>query len=354
MKLYQKYIAKNILASTALVLTILLALYTFMDFIEELDDLGRGSYDLSSIGLHLLLTMPMRIYELLPVAALIGSVLGLGTMASNSELVALRAAGVSVKQVGRAVLKVAIILSVLALFVGEVIRPPSEQAARETQSEALTGTIGSRSEFGFWTRDGNHFNHIKKIEADGSFSGISIYEFDASNRLRVITRAATATYDGESWLLKDVLRSIIDENGVEVRSSADALWHSQLNPGMVNIVVVPAEFLPVWDLLGYISYLKDNHQSVERYQLAFWDKVMMPVNTAIMVLLAVPFIFGPLRSSPVGGRILLGTLVGVGFHLVNQSFQQMGLVFGLMPILSATLPALLFAMLGYLMLRRAN
>jgi lipopolysaccharide export system permease protein len=139
-----------------------------------------------------------------------------------------------------------------------------------------------------------------------------------------------------------------------VRSSADALWHSQLNPGMVNIVVVPAEFLPVWDLLGYIGYLKDNHQSVERYQLAFWDKVMMPVNTAIMVLLAVPFIFGPLRSSPVGGRILLGTLVGVGFHLVNQSFQQMGLVFGLMPILSAMLPALLFAMLGYLMLRRAN
>jgi lipopolysaccharide export system permease protein len=349
MRILSKYIAKNILASTLLVLLVLLALYTFMDFISELDDLGKGDYQLIDILIYIGLTMPKRIYELLPVAALLGSVVGLGNLASQSELVAMRAAGYAIKDINKAVVVVAVVLMIAALVIGEGIRPIAEQSAREMQSVAQTGTVGSRTEHGFWTRDGNHFNHIERISGDGSFSNIAIYEFDEQHRLRILTKAAKAEYQDDGWLLSDVVQSTIDERGVKVRSVTHARWKSQLNPGMVNIVVVPPEFLPVWDLLQYVDYLKDNHQAVAQYELAFWSKLFMPLSSAVMVLLAVPFVFGPLRSTPIGGRILAGALTGIGFHLFNQSFQHMGLVFGLIPWLASAFPTVVFAGIAWWM-----
>jgi len=356
MTILQRYIAQTILASTVLVLLILLGLYTFMDFITELDDLGKGQYQIGDIASYIALSMPKRIYELLPVAALLGSVLGLGNLASQSELVVMRAAGMSVAQINKAVMIVAISLMVVAVFVGEIVRPPAEQKARAIQSIAQSGEVGSELDHGFWSRDGSHFNHIDRILQDGRFSGISIYEFDTENRLRIITESETAEYDNEddSWLLSNVVQSTLDEQGVQIRSIEHARWKSQLNPGMVNIVVVPPEFLPVWSLIQYVSFLKENHQAVEKYQMAFWMKIMMPISSAVMVFLAVPFIFGPLRSSPIGGRILAGALVGIGFHLFNQSFQHLGLVFGVLPWLAAAFPTVVFAGLGYYMMQRVR
>lgn len=354
MGLLQRYIARSILTSTVLVLLILLGLYTFMDFVAELEDLGKGDYHLKEAAIYILLSMPKRIYELLPIAALLGSVLGLGNLASQSELVAMRAAGVSVQQINKAVMIVAICLMLVAVFIGEILRPPLEQRAREIQSTAQTGTVGSRSQHGFWTRDGLHFNHIRRIQADGHFSDISIYEFDNQHRLRMVTKAQEAYYEGDSWTLSDVVQSKIDEQGVEVRSVAHALWRSQLNPGMVNIVLVPPEFLPLWSLLDYIKYLKDNHQASAQYEIAFWIKIMMPLSSAVMVFLAVPFVFGSLRTSPIGGRILIGSLVGISFHLLNQSFQHLGIVFGLLPWLTAAFPTLVFAICGVLLMRRIH
>jgi len=354
MTILQRYIAKTILTSTLLVLVILLGLYTFMDFMAELNDLGKGQYSLMNALSYLAFSMPKRIYELLPIAALLGSVLGLGNLASQSELVAIRAAGISIQQINKSVMIVALCLMFIAVFIGEVVRPPAEQYAREIQSVAQTGTVGTRSDHGFWTRDGLHFNHINKILPDGHFSGISIYEFDDQHRLRIVTKAKEAQYEDDNWILTDVVQSTIDEKGVEVRSVEHARWKSKLNPGMVNIVVVPPEFLPVWGLLEYINFLDDNHQSVGQYKMAFWMKIMMPFSSAVMVFLAVPFIFGPLRTSPVGGRILAGALVGIGFHLFNQSFQHIGLVFGVLPWLSAAIPTLSFALMGWYLMKKVH
>jgi len=352
MTILQRYLAKTILTSTGLVLLVLLGLYTFMDFIGELEDIGKGQYQLADVFSYLALSMPKRFYELLPIAALLGSVLGLGSLASQSELVVMRAAGISIQKISQAVMIVALALMLIALFVGEVIRPPAEQKAREMQSMAQTGTVGTRSENGFWTRDGAHFNHIERISPEGQFSGISIYEFDDENRLLNITQAEKASYDGDSWTLSNVVQSTINKRGVEVSAVEYAEWVSTLNPGMVNIVIVPPEFLPVWSLLEYIDYLESNNQSVAQYQMAFWMKVMMPLSSAVMVFLAVPFVFGPLRTAPIGGRILVGALVGIGFHLFNQSFQHIGLVFGVLPWVAAAFPTALFAGLGYYWIKK--
>lgn len=352
MRLLQRYIAKTILSSTAMVLLVLLGLYTFMDFVGELNDLGKGQYQLADIFSYMALSMPKRIYELLPVAALLGSVLGLGNLASQSELVAMRAAGISVQQINKAVMIVALCLMFVAVFMGEVLRPPAEQKAREIQSLAQTGTVVSQSDHGFWTRDGLHFNHIRQILPDGTFSGISIYEFDEQNRLRTITKAKEAEYEDDSWTLSDVVQSTIDEQGVRVRSVEYARWKSELDPGLVDVVIVPPEYLPVWDLAEYIDYLKNNQQSATRYQMAFWMKVMMPISSAVMVFLAVPFVFGPLRSAPIGGRIVSGALVGIGFHLFNQSFQHMGIVFGFLPWIAAIFPTAVFALVGWYLMKK--
>lgn len=352
MKLLHRYIVAMVLSSTLLVLLVLLGLYTFMDFVNELDDLGKGSYGLTEIFSYLALSMPKRIYDLLPVAALLGSVLGLGTMLSQGELVAMRAVGMSIEQINKAAALVALCLMLITLFIGEVVRPPAEQKAQAIQSLAQTGTVEMKSEHGFWTRDGLHFNHIKRILPNGQFEDISIYEFDAKNRLLTITKAKQANYVDKSWSLTDVMQSMIDERGVKIRTIEHTRWRSSLNPGIANIVVMKPEFLPIWNLVQYISYLKENKQSVEQYQMAFWMKIMMPISAAVMVFLAVPFVFGPLRTTPIGGRILVGALVGIGFHLFNQSFQHAGLVFGMLPWLSATIPTTIFAGLAWYFMKK--
>jgi len=354
MKILSRYISKTILSSTLMVLFVLLGLYTFMDFIAELNDLGKGNYQLMDIATYIFLTMPKRLYELLPVAALLGTVLGLGSLASQSELVAMRAAGISIQQINRAVMMAALLLMFIAVILGEVIRPFSEQKAEELQSVAQTGTTGSHSDHGFWTRDGLHFNHIEHILPDSRFLGISIYEFDQQHHLLSVIKAEQAEYIDEHWLLTDVVKSDIDQQGVRVKSEKHAEWQSKLNPGLLNIVIVPPAFLPVWELVDYIDYLKSNNQAVDHYEIALWTKIMMPFASAVMVFLAVPFVFGPLRSAPIGGRIVTGALVGIGFHLFNKSFQHMGLVFRLEPWLSATIPILLFASLAWFMMRRTR
>lgn len=354
MRVLTRYIASTILASTALVLAVLLALYTFIDFVTELEDLGKGEYGLAEIARYISLSMPKRIYELLPIAALLGSVVGLGNLASQSELVVMRAAGLSMGKINSAVILVAVVLFIVALFMGEVVRPITEQKAQTFQSLAQTGTVSMQSNYGFWTRDGNHFNHIEYILPNGQFKGISIYQFDDQQRLRKISKAEQASHNSEVWILEQVVHSRIDERSIQVQSEATQQWQSTLNPGMLNVVVVPPEFLPVWSLLDYIQYLKANQQASNRYQLAFWSKLMMPLSAAVMVFIAVPFIFGPLRSSPIGGRVLAGALAGIGFHLFNQMFQHMGLVFGLWPFMSAALPTFLFAGLGIILMRRVH
>ena len=354
MSVLQCYIAKTILTSTILVLSVLLGLYIFMDFINELHNLDKEKYQISNIISYIVLSTPQRIYELLPISALIGSILGLGNLASQSELLVMQAAGISISQIIKKAMVVAIILIIIAILIGEVLRPLAEQRARAIQSLEQKGTVDSKSNNGFWTRDGLNFNHIERILSSGIFLGVSIYEFNANNELRIITKAKIAEYEGNSWILSNVKQSIINEQGIIARSLEYARWKSQLNPKMVNIILVPPEFLSAWRLIGYIEFLSRNSQKVEQYRVAFWMKIMMPISAAVMIILSASFIFGPLRSSSIGGRMLVGVIVGICFNLFNQSFQSLGLVFGFVPWLTAVFPSLSFTGIAYYFIKRAR
>lgn len=354
MSVLQCYIAKTILTSTILVLSVLLGLYIFMDFINELHNLDKEKYQISNIISYIVLSTPQRIYELLPISALIGSILGLGNLASQSELLVMQAAGISISQIIKKAMVVAIILIIIAILIGEVLRPLAEQRARAIQSLEQKGTVDSKSNNGFWTRDGLNFNHIERILSSGIFLGVSIYEFNANNELRIITKAKIAEYEGNSWILSNVKQSIINEQGIIARSLEYAKWKSQLNPNMVNIIIVPPELLPAWRLIKYIKFLSRNHQKIKHYQVTFWMKIMMPISAAVMIILSVSFIFGPLRSTSIGGKMLVGVIVGICFNLFNQGFQNLGLIFGFLPWLMAVFPSIAFTGVAYYFIRRAS
>jgi len=354
MKLLDRYIGITVAASTLIVLLVLLALFSFGSFVSELDSVGKGDYTLELAAEYVLLTLPRSAYELFPVIALLGSVIGLGVLASNNELLVMRAAGVSVGRITVSVMKVGVLWMMVSLILGEFVAPLSDRYAKSMHSAALAERFAMTSQNGLWARDGQNFIHIRDVLASGLVGGVTIYEFDDKQRLQEVTQARTGQFVGGKWLLQQVFLSQIAPSGVETQHLQNMEWRSLLTPEMIDVVAVKPDSLSFKGLLDYIRYLRDNGLSAEHYQLALWNKIVMPVTTAVMVFISIPFIFGPLRSVGIGQRIFVGTLMGIGFYLLGQLFGFAGLLYRFPTSVSAILPTLLFFVIAVLLVRRVR
>lgn len=354
MNLLDRYIGATVAGSTLIVLLVLLALFSFGSFVAELDSVGKGDYTLEVAAEYVLLSLPRLAYQLFPVIALLGSVIGLGMMASNNELLVMRAAGVSVGRITLSVMKVGLLWTIVAVILGEFVAPISDRYAKSMHSTALAERFAMTSQNGLWARDGKSFIHIQDVLANGLVGGVTIYEFDDKQRLLEVTQARTGQFVGRKWILHQVVQSQIDPLEVESQHLAQMEWQSLLTPEMIDVVAVKPDSLSFKGLLDYIRYLRDNGLSAEHYQLAFWNKIILPVTTAVMVFLSIPFIFGPLRSVGIGQRIFVGALVGIGFYLLGQMFGFAGLLYKLPSPLSASLPTLLFFIIAVFLVRRVR
>ena len=353
MLIMDRYIAKTIAYVTLLVMVILLALFSFSTLVNELEDVGEGSYTIWMAMQFVALSLPRMAYQLFPSVALLGSMVGLGILASNSELLVMRAAGVSLSRIVISVMKVGLIIALLAIILGEVIAPPAERYAQNMRTEALNHNVAVNAKEGFWVRDGDNYVHVQDVYADGSLGNIAIYKVGEDLQLREMTLAKQAVYDEGRWLLEDVRQSQISESFVSSQQRPQETRARLLNPDMLDVVSIEPEFLTTLGLYRYIGFLKDNNLEAKRYELAFWKKIVSPVATAVMVFLAIPFIFGPLRSVPVGQRVLVGTLVGIGFHMSNEILGFVGLVYNINPMLCTMLPTGVFFLSGLIYMRRA-
>ncbi len=352
MKIIDRYIGAAVFRSIALVLLVLIALDGLFRLVRELNSVGTGNYDQSEMLIYLLLTTPSHIVEFFPVAALLGAITGLGALANQSELVVMRAAGVSLLRISVSVLKAGFVLILALMLLSEFVVPPAEQFAQSRRSQMLAEQTALKTVNGFWSRDSKSFLNIRGISPGGDISDIYIYEFDDEHQLRTTTHANKATYEKGQWILNGLTQSEISITGIKTRQFEKAEWDSLLSPALISLIVVNPLQLSVRDLYGYYRYLSDNGQDAERYELAFWSRLMMPISIAVMLLLAVPFIFGPLRAVSIGQRIFIGFLVGLGFFLFNQGFNHIGVVYNMPPLLSASLPALSFLALAIVMIRR--
>ncbi len=354
MRRLDRYIATTLLGHILLALAVLLALYSLFALLEELDDIGKGHYGPAKALLFVLFTLPSRLFEVFPGSALLGTLLGLGQLASHRELIAMRAAGMSIARIAWAAIKVGLALLPLVLLTGEVLAPRAELYAESMRTIAITGSVALRTRNGFWMREGDDFINVVEILPGPVLRHVHLYSFDGQGRLSTMAYAEEARYLKGRWRLRNIHLSRIEDQGVNAMHLPEASWETLLSPDLIKVVATKPKYFSALDLWRYIRYLRANLQDTQLYELTLWIKLTTPLATLAMVFLAIPFILGPLGPSGIGMRILTGVLVGSAFYVLNRISAHMGLVYGFPPALAATLPTALFSLAGLWLLRRVR
>jgi len=352
MQIVDKYIGRHVLVSVIVVLIVLLALFTFFQFLEELKEIGKGRYDLGKAFMFVVMTTPTLAYQLLPITLLLGCTIGLGILAGNSELTAIRSAGISLEQIIGSVFKVAFAVIIVGVLVGEWLAPISEQNAQTMRSVARSSHLTLKGSQGLWAKDGAQYINVRKILPGKRLSNIFIYELDHQHHVTHIFHAQSAYYRQDNWVLENVKHSYLVKGNVIADFEKQHTWKTELSPELLNVVTVQPNTLSVWGLYQYIVYLEGNGLSAEQYWQSLWTKLILPFVSVVMVLLSIPFVFGTLRSVSIGHRILAGALTGIGYHLFSQMFSYLGLVAHLNPAFTALMPMLLALLMAVILLRR--
>ncbi len=349
--LIEMYLARTLLGTTLVSLSVLIGLSGLIKFIDQLRYVGRGSYDMTVAGVYVLLSLPREIELFFPMATLLGGLIGMGILASSSELTVMQASGMSRLQIIKAAMKSALLMVLFVMALGEWVAPISETKAKEIRAQAISGGNLFASDRLTWAKDGDKFVSIGEVANRDELRDITIYHFSEDLELRHITTAKSARFIENQWQLKEVGNTSIGE---QVASSENdvAQWPSSLTPDKLGVAIVKPEALSVTGLVEYIQYLDNNSQDSGRYQLALWRKILQPISVGVMLLLALSFIFGPLRSVTTGARIIMGVLTGFGFFVVNEVFGPLSMVYSFPPIIGALAPSLVIAAIAVHMLRR--
>lgn len=354
MTLLDRYIGRAVLLGTLVVMLVLLTLFGIIEMVRQFDQVGVGSYTVWDAFVASILSMPRRMFEIFPVTALVGSLLGLGGLASNGELTAMRVAGISINRLIVSVLKAGIVMLVFVFLVGELIGPVSEEYVRQVKIEKQQQKITLKSQHGFWARDGKEFVNIRKILPGAQLEDIYIYRVAADKRLELATYARSATFVNGKWQLQGILQSSIQPDRVKSRSVGSASWSSMIDPDLLEVVVVEPVMLPAWGLYQYMRFMKRNGQDATLYEVAFWRKLVTPFTTVLMLIIAVPFVLGSLREVSVGQRVFVGTMIGTLFYTLSQSFSYLSVVYRIEPFLATVMPGLIMLAAAYYFIRRLN
>jgi len=380
LSVYERYFARLIYGVFAFILFAVLALFVFFDMLSELESV-QGNYTSLVAFFHVMLQAPTRIYEVLPIAVLISAIYVFSQLASQSEYTIFRVAGLNTRQALFSLFKLAVPLALTTFIFGEFIGPAAEQYAQKIKLEAVGATVSAGFRSGVWVKDRDRDNsgeitrfvNVQGLKADQSIQGITIYEFDKDYRLRVIRVAKEGRYQGaQQWQLNDVNETRFIElreaagTTAQVAAARDALapdfraeqvlfpnmvMHSELTPQILSVLLVTPERMSTLDLFRYIRHLRDNKQDTQRYESAFWKKVVYPLTLFVMVALALPFAYLHARAGAVGVKVFGGIMLGLSFHLSNTLFSHVGLLHTWPPIVSALVPGTLYLMVALSALR---
>lgn len=352
MSVLTRYVSRTVLAAILAVLGVVLALDIMAAIIDGLGEI-EGDYTFIEVVKYVLTTSPGRIYQNIPFSALIGCLIGLGVLAGSSELVIMRAAGVSLLRIVGFVLRPVVALILIGVVIGEYLVPYTDQLAEGRKAILQGEQSRMASDSGLWNREDNEFVHVNVILPNGQLYGVTRFDFDGNNRLLQSSFAESASYHGDHWLEEGVeITRFVDETAV-TETMASRNWESSISPQLLRLVMLEPESLPMIELFQYSNYLEEQGQNAGSHWLAFWGKALQPVTTASLVLIAVSFIFGPLREATMGLRIFAGVITGIVFSTSQQLLGPASLVYGFPPLMSVLVPILLCVLVGGFMLRRA-
>lgn len=353
MRKLNNYIARTVIGAVGMVLLVIVSLDAIAALVDQLGEL-KGDYDFLQALIYVGFTLPGRIYENIPFSALVGCLVGLGILAGSSELVVMRAAGVSLAQITWAVMKPVLLFIALSIGLGEYVTPLTDQIAESRRAIAQGDKNALESRHGLWNRDGNEFMHINAVLPNGRLYGVTRYRFDDEGKLLAASFADTAMFRKDYWVEEDGRESVITDKGIETHTYHSRRWDTSLSPSLLNVLVLEPDALSIQNLYSYSSYLEQQGIENNQYELAFWKKLLQPLATASLVLIAVSFIFGPLREVTMGYRIFTGVIVGIVFRMSQDLLGPSSLVFGFSPLLAVLVPLLVCAGIGVYLLRKAN
>jgi lipopolysaccharide export system permease protein len=349
-----RYLMRTIHLGSFTVLLALVGMGLFFVFVSELGDLGEGAYDLAQIGKFVALSLPGKVVEFMPIAVLLGSILSLGSLASNNEIVAMQASGVSLAKLVTSVLQAAVILALLSFLLAEWVVPASEASARSVrnlrdQSSALLVKEG------LWIKDESRVLHIDQLLPNGIARNIEIFNLDPQGKVVFVTRVGRAIPVEQGWELQQVERTIFGDNRLQTVSYDRLIYKGSLSPQLLEVLMVKPEQMSISDLYIYLNFLDENKLNAKAEQLIFWQKVFSPLAVIVMCLLAFPFVLGVQRQGNTGQRLLVGILLGLAFVVVERLVTQLAVHSGVNVILVALLPSLIFLAIAiYLLTKRQS
>ena len=369
MKTLRVYLWKEIASATGFMLFALLSLFTFFDLVAQLDEIGQRGFLLRHALAYVAFSLPSRTYEVMPIAALIGTVWALSKLAANSEFTIMRVSGMSTRRLLGSLLGIGMVMVVLTFLLGEVVSPPSERLAQATRLKARGGQISVRDfRSGVWVRDvvkapdgsvgAYRFINVRQVSPDVGTKGWRIAEFDGDYRLRSVITADTGTYvPNVGWELTDAVETRVPQIAsgamlptdarTEVIQSPKLVWKSELKPDIFGVLLVQPERMAGWDLAQYIHHLSENRQQTERYEIAFWGKVFYPWAVLVMMALALPFAYLHVRAGGVSFKIFAGVMIGVAFYGMNKLLAHIGLLNTWPPLVVSALPSLVVLSLAF-------
>ncbi len=339
MTLVDRYILRNIAVYTGLVMLVLVALAALFEFVSQFDDVGTGNYGIPQALLYVVLKLPRQAFSMLPMATLLGALLGLGNLATNSELIVMRTSGMSLARLAGSCLMAGLVLMAVGTIVGEYIAPPLDRYARQFRTLSKHDRIELAGGEGAWVREGESYIYVSGFDDDFSFGGVLVFRTDEDGWLESIGRADAADVDeADRWVLTNLAETRFGDSSISRRLIARSARVSNVNPELLNLTAMRSESLDAIQLYRYAEYLKANGLNALQWEVAFWNRLSSAFAIAIMCVLALPFVFGPLRSTGAGTRMVVGILVGVAYFLASRSLADGGQLYRLNSALVAWLP----------------
>jgi lipopolysaccharide export system permease protein len=372
---YERYLAKQIYQSFLFILFALMSLFVFFDFIAEISSLS-DSYTLLLAFLTVLLRVPSRLVEIMPIAGLIGGIYVMASMAAQSEYTILRVAGLNTRKALVTLMKIAFPIAIIILLMSEVVGPFTESLSKNLRLAAINqGNEVLEFRSGAWikdklrgndgkgaVKDGIRYINIGSLEKNETIKGFRMYEFDTNHRLLLSRTAETVKFIGDGqWQLSKVTETRFTEIvggdrldpsfSTQIKQSDQLDIETDVSPQLLGSLLIKPERLSIIDLFGYINHLRNNKQDYQRYAISFWKKVIYPFTILVMLALALPFAYLQTRSGGIGYKVFGGIMLGISFQLFNSLFSHAGLLGEWPAILSASLPALLYFILAVLGIR---
>ncbi len=354
MKIIDKYLWQEVTTNILFILLGLIAMFSFVDFIQELDSVGQGNYGVSRMIIFVLLSAPGHIYDVAPVAVLVGAMYSLGQLSRNSELVILRVSGVSLFDIAMNLLRVALVFALVTFLVGEFITPFSEKLAQRLRMQAKESVVAQDFRSGLWVKDGKSFVNVETVLPDATLLNLHIYEFDENFHLKTIRNAKEAKFEDNRWNLTDMTQIEFGKTHYSTHVTSHfyptANWQSLIRPELLNVLLVVPSKMSAWNLYSFIAHLQLNNQKTTRYDVALWAKLVYPLACLVMMILALPFGFLQQRSSTTTTKIFVGMFLGVMYQILNRIFAHLGTLNDWTPFFSAVAPTVLFLIAGLTML----